>query len=108
MLNCILFVLKNKSWLGSLINTVIGNLKLSISNIHIRYEDIERWVHVLLLSFIIIFAEPNKYPFCSNPGHPFASGVTLDKLLAMTVDDNGKEIFATGGALERIQKVLVL
>lgn len=32
----------NKSWLGSLINTIIGNLKLSISNIHIRYEDLER------------------------------------------------------------------
>lgn len=34
--------LKNKSWLGSLISTIIGNLKLSISNIHIRYEDLER------------------------------------------------------------------
>ncbi|CAI9095544.1 OLC1v1031527C1 [Oldenlandia corymbosa var. corymbosa] len=75
----------NKSWLGSLINTVIGNLKLSISNIHIRYEDIE-----------------------SNFGHPFASGVTLDKLLAVTVDDSGQEIFATGGALERIQKSVEL
>jgi hypothetical protein len=30
------------SWLGSLIATVIGNLKLSITNIHIRYEDTER------------------------------------------------------------------
>ncbi|XP_073134921.1 uncharacterized protein [Henckelia pumila] len=71
----------NKSWLGSLINTVIGNLKLSISNIHIRYEDLE-----------------------SNPGHPFAAGVTLDKLSAITMDDNGKETFITGGALEQIQK----
>ncbi|XP_075505709.1 uncharacterized protein LOC142542773 isoform X1 [Primulina tabacum] len=71
----------NKSWLGSLINTVIGNLKLSISNIHVRYEDLE-----------------------SNPGHPFAAGVTLDKLSAITVDDNGKETFITGGALEQIKK----
>ncbi|GFQ08294.1 putative vacuolar protein sorting-associated protein 13b, partial [Phtheirospermum japonicum] len=75
----------NKSWLGSLINTVIGNLKLSISNIHIRYEDLE-----------------------SNPGHPFAAGVTLDKLSAFAVDDNGEETFITGGALERIQKSVEL
>jgi vacuolar protein sorting-associated protein 13A/C len=32
----------DSSWLGSLIATVIGNLKLSITNIHIRYEDTER------------------------------------------------------------------
>ena len=36
--------LKNQSWLGSLINTIVGNLKLSISNIHIRYEVSERCV----------------------------------------------------------------
>ncbi|KAJ4846821.1 hypothetical protein Tsubulata_004613 [Turnera subulata] len=71
----------NKSWLGSLINTIIGNLKLSISNIHIRYEDVE-----------------------SNPGHPFAAGLTLGKLSAVTVDDNGMETFVTGGTLDRIQK----
>ncbi|XP_059641926.1 uncharacterized protein LOC132283907 [Cornus florida] len=75
----------NKSWLGSLINTIIGNLKLSISNVHIRYEDLE-----------------------SNPGHPFAAGVTLEKLSAVTVDDSGKETFVTGGALERIQKSVEL
>ncbi|GMH29787.1 hypothetical protein Nepgr_031630 [Nepenthes gracilis] len=75
----------NKSWLGSLINTIIGNLKLSLSNIHIRYEDLE-----------------------SNPGHPFSAGVTLEKLSAVTVDDNGNETFATGGALDRIQKSVKL
>lgn len=75
----------NKSWLGSLINTVIGNLRLSISNIHIRYEDLE-----------------------SNPGHPFAAGVTLEKLLAVTIDDSGRETFVTGGALDRIQKSVEL
>ncbi|CAI8592662.1 unnamed protein product [Vicia faba] len=60
----------NKSWLGSLISPIIGNLKLSISNIHIIYEDSE-----------------------SNPGHPFAAGVSLEKLSAVTVDDSGKETF---------------
>ena len=103
----LLIVWKNKSWLESLINMVIGNLKLSVSNIHIRYEDTERWAlfnpyfnHQLHGTLLI--------SFCSNPGHPFAAGVTLDKLLAVTVDDTGQETFATGGALERIQKVLVL
>ena len=76
---------KNKSWLGSLVDTIIGNLKLSISNIHIRYEDLE-----------------------SNPGHPFAAGVTLEKLSAVTIDDSGKETFVTGGALECIQKSVEL
>ncbi|XP_008465914.2 uncharacterized protein LOC103503494 isoform X1 [Cucumis melo] len=75
----------NNSWLGSLVSTIIGNLKLSISNIHIRYEDIE-----------------------SNPGHPFAAGVSLEKLSAVTVDDDGKETFITGGALDRIQKFVEL
>jgi vacuolar protein sorting-associated protein 13A/C len=73
--------LNNSSWLGSLISTIIGNLKLSITNIHIRYEDTE-----------------------SNPGHPFAVGMTLAKLAAVTVDDDGKETFVTGGSLDRIQK----
>ncbi|CAL5412954.1 unnamed protein product [Camellia sinensis] len=27
------------SWLGSLIGTIIGNLKISISNVRVRYED---------------------------------------------------------------------
>jgi len=44
---------------------------------------------------------------CSNPGQPFAAGVMLDKLSAVTVDDTGKETFITGGALDRIQKVLM-
>ncbi|XAR70582.1 hypothetical protein NMG60_11027485 [Bertholletia excelsa] len=37
---------ENKSWLGSVIDTIIGNLKLSISNIHIRYEDLESWCNL--------------------------------------------------------------
>ncbi|KAL8101699.1 hypothetical protein AgCh_033550 [Apium graveolens] len=75
----------NKSWLGSFINTIIGNLKLSISNIHIRYEDLE-----------------------SNPEHPFAAGVTLKKLSAVTVDDMGNETFISEGALDHIRKSIEL
>lgn len=71
------------SWLGSLIATIIGNLKISISNVHIRYED-----------------------SVSNPGHPFSSGVTLAKLAAVTIDEQGNETFDTSGALDKLRKFL--
>ncbi|XVE82332.1 hypothetical protein DITRI_Ditri15bG0139900 [Diplodiscus trichospermus] len=73
------------SWLGSLIATIIGNLKISISNVHIRYEDC-----------------------ISNPGHPFASGITLAKLAAVTMDEQGNETFDTSGALDKLRKSLQL
>ncbi|KAK2971031.1 hypothetical protein RJ640_025805, partial [Escallonia rubra] len=73
------------SWLGSLIATIIGNLKISISNVHVRYED-----------------------SVSNPGHPFACGVTLAKLAAVTMDEQGNETFDTSGALDRLRKSLQL
>ncbi|EMS67265.1 hypothetical protein TRIUR3_31709 [Triticum urartu] len=38
-------------------------------------------------------------------GHPFAAGLVLSKLSAVTVDDHGKETFATGGDLDRVKKV---
>ncbi|KAK1307202.1 hypothetical protein QJS10_CPA10g01570 [Acorus calamus] len=73
------------SWLGSLVATIIGNLKISISNVHIRYED-----------------------SVSNPGHPFCSGVTLAKLAAVTMDEQGNETFDTSGALDKLRKSLQL
>ncbi|KAI4344734.1 hypothetical protein L6164_011925 [Bauhinia variegata] len=73
------------SWLNSLIATVIGNLKISISNVHIRYED-----------------------SVSNPGHPFSCGVTLAKLAAVTMDEYGNETFDTSGVLDKLQKSLQL
>ncbi|XP_071939359.1 uncharacterized protein [Coffea arabica] len=73
------------SWLGSLIATIIGNLKISISNVHVRYED---WI--------------------SNPGHPFSCGVTLAKLAAVTMDEQGNETFDTSGALDKLRKSLQL
>ncbi|KAK9136608.1 hypothetical protein Sjap_007202 [Stephania japonica] len=73
------------SWLGSLIATIIGNLKISISNVHIRYED-----------------------SVSNLGHPFSSGITLAKLAAVTMDERGNETFDTSGALDKLRKSLQL
>lgn len=73
------------SWLGSLIATIIGNLKISISNVHIRYED-----------------------SVSNPGNPFSMGVTLAKLAAVTMDEQGNETFDASGALDKLRKSLQL
>ncbi|PKA57778.1 hypothetical protein AXF42_Ash015155 [Apostasia shenzhenica] len=73
------------SWLGSLVATIIGNLKVTISNVHIRYED-----------------------SVSNPGHPFCSGITLSKLAAVTTDEEGNETFDTSGALDKLRKSLQL
>ncbi|XP_065863891.1 uncharacterized protein [Euphorbia lathyris] len=73
------------SWLGSLISTIIGNLKISISNVHVRYEDA-----------------------ASNLGNPFSCGVTLAKLAAVTMDELGNETFDTSGALDRLRKSLQL
>ncbi|XP_057523034.1 intermembrane lipid transfer protein VPS13-like isoform X4 [Amaranthus tricolor] len=73
------------SWLGSLIATIIGNLKITISNVHIRYEDT-----------------------VSNYGHPFACGVTLAKLAAVTMDEQGNETFDTSGALDKLRKILLV
>lgn len=52
------------------------------------------YFHLLMLSVV-----------CSNPGHPFSSGVTLAKLAAVTMDEQGNETFDTSGALDRLRKV---
>lgn len=75
----------SSSWLGSLISTIIGNLRISISNVHFRYED-----------------------SVSNPGHPFSCGVTLAKLAAVTMDEVGNETFDTSGALDKLRKSVQL
>ncbi|KAG0559465.1 hypothetical protein KC19_10G107200 [Ceratodon purpureus] len=71
----------SNTWFSSLIATIVGNLKISITNLHIRYEDT-----------------------VSNPGRPFVSGVTLATLAAVTIDESGHETFVTSGALERLRK----
>lgn len=76
---------ETNSWLGSLLSTVVGNIQISISNVHIRYEDT-----------------------VSNTGHPFCSGITLAKLAAVTTDEHGLETFDTSGALDRLCKSLQL
>jgi hypothetical protein len=46
--NCpyILQIPGGNSWLYNLISTIIGNLKVTISNVHIRYEDSARFAKI--------------------------------------------------------------
>jgi hypothetical protein len=68
--------------LQALIDTVVGNLELRISNIHIRYED----------------------PV-SNPGQFFAIGLLLEEVSAHTVDERGRRAFVSSDALLTLRKV---
>ncbi|KDD73282.1 TM vesicle-mediated sorter chorein, partial [Helicosporidium sp. ATCC 50920] len=82
-----------RGWLGTLgggllksaIDTVIGNLQLHVTNVHVRYEDAT-----------------------SHPGHPFATGVTLASLVAATADEQGNESFVTASPLSLLRKTLRL
>ncbi|KAJ5532503.1 hypothetical protein N7494_009055 [Penicillium frequentans] len=54
---------RNQSFTQSMITAVVDNLQVSIKNVHIRYED-----------------------SISSPGHPFAVGLTLKELSAVSTD----------------------
>jgi vacuolar protein sorting-associated protein 13A/C len=54
---------RNQSFTQSLITAVVDNLQISIKNVHFRYED-----------------------SIASPGHPFAVGVTLKELSAVSTD----------------------
>lgn len=54
---------KNQSFTDSLVTAIVDNLQVSIKNIHVRYED-----------------------SIAAPGHPFAIGLTLQDLGAVSTD----------------------
>ncbi|CAI5497894.1 unnamed protein product, partial [Closterium sp. Naga37s-1] len=74
-----------RTWLSTIVDGVIGNLKLSISNIHVRYEDSLSEIH-----------------------GPAAVGIQLDRLAAFSVDKDGKETYVSGGELDCTRKALEL
>ncbi|KAI9375312.1 hypothetical protein BJX61DRAFT_494673 [Aspergillus egyptiacus] len=61
---------RNQSFTQSLVTAVIDNLQISIKNVHFRYED-----------------------SIASPGHPFAVGVTLKELSAVSTDSEWKPTF---------------
>ena len=63
-------VKKSQSFTESLTTAIVDNLQVSIKRIHIRYED-----------------------SMSAPGHPFALGLTLHELSAVSTDKNWRPSF---------------
>lgn len=66
---------KNQSFTASLVAAIVDNVQVTIKNIHIRYED-----------------------SISDPGHPFALGITLADFSAISTDENWKPTFIQGTA----------
>ncbi|CAI5463253.1 unnamed protein product, partial [Closterium sp. Yama58-4] len=74
-----------RTWLRTIVDGVIGNLKLSISNVHVRFQDSLSEIH-----------------------GPAAVGVKLDRLVAFSVDKDGKETYVSGEELDCTRKALEL
>ncbi|CAD7698400.1 unnamed protein product, partial [Ostreobium quekettii] len=72
-------------FLQSYIETIIGNLELRITNVHIRYEDDQ-----------------------TSPGQSFAFGFTLEELSAHTIDDQGNKTFVTAKNMMQVRKAASL
>ncbi|KIY71623.1 vacuolar protein sorting-associated protein 13 [Cylindrobasidium torrendii FP15055 ss-10] len=68
----------------SLTAKIINNIQVTIKNIHVRYED-----------------------KLSVPGHPFAVGITLASLSAVSVDDQWKPAFidSSAGAIHKLAEL---
>lgn len=61
---------KNQSFTQTLVTAIVDNLQISIKNVHIRYED-----------------------SVSAPGHPFAVGMTLKEMSAVSTDADWRPTF---------------
>jgi vacuolar protein sorting-associated protein 13A/C len=66
---------KNQSFTASMVTAIVDNVQVTIKNIHIRYED-----------------------SISDPGHPFALGLTLADFSAISTDGNWKPTFIQGNS----------
>ncbi|KAF5830559.1 N-terminal region of Chorein, a TM vesicle-mediated sorter-domain-containing protein [Dunaliella salina] len=72
--------------LHRLIDSILGNLQLVLTNVHIRYED-DGWAWA---------------------GHRLAVGVLLGRVAAHTVDEQGKPAFVTTNVLLLLRKAVTL
>ena len=72
---------QEKGWLARYGATIIGNLVITVTNVHVRYED-----------------------DITTPGHPFAAGITVARLAGITVDERGIESFVASDSFSRVRK----
>ena len=72
---------KNQSFTDSLVTAIVDNVQVSIKSIHIRYED-----------------------SISAPGHPFALGITLKEISAVSTDADWRPAFvqASSGTTHKL------
>ena len=72
---------KNQSFTQSVTTAIVDNLQVSIKNVHIRYEDT-----------------------IAAPGHPFAIGMTLKEMSAVSTDENWQPGFiqSTSGTTHKL------
>ncbi|KAF2400738.1 vacuolar protein sorting-associated protein 13 [Trichodelitschia bisporula] len=61
---------KNQTFTASLVTAIVDNVQVTVKNIHIRYED-----------------------SISDPGHPFALGITLEGFDAVSTNENWHPTF---------------
>ena len=54
---------------------------LQVTNLHVRYEDA-----------------------VTQPGHPFTVGMTMHRISACTVDENGNDVFVYKSAMDLLRK----
>ncbi|GAM87826.1 hypothetical protein ANO11243_058540 [Dothideomycetidae sp. 11243] len=66
---------KNQSFTASLTTAIVDNVQIAVKNVHVRYED-----------------------SISDPGHPFAAGITLQELSAISTDGDWKATFIQGAS----------
>ena len=73
--------LKNQSFTQSLTTAIVDNLQVSIKNVHLRYED-----------------------SIAAPGHPFAVGLTLKEMSAVSTDSDWRPTFiqSTSGTTHKL------
>ena len=77
-------------WLAGMLDTVLGNLEVNISKIHVRLEG--------------DLAAAAKDDASISSADCFAAGVTLESLTVNTVDASGTAAFSVGGLAERMRK----
>ena len=91
---------KGDGWLAGMLDTVLGNLEVSISKIHVRLEgDLVETGSGKRTS-----ASCADDPSSSSEDKRFAAGATLESLVINTVDASGAPAFTVGGLAERMRK----
>ena len=92
---------KGDGWLAGMLDTVLGDLEVSISKIHVRLEGdlVETGSGKRSAG-----ASCASTPRANESNERFAAGATLESLVINTVDATGAAAFSVGGLAERMRK----